>query len=248
MYQLERKKRMEITKQSMTLDDALNLFYARKFAYDVLRRFFIEEPSKEYLKPFTYQNMINLFPFQEESQGIQEGIQDIKNYLSSYDPVNKKSDYEDLHWDYTKMFIGPFDIKVKPYESLYVSNDGLLFQGTTMEIRNLYKQFDFQSADHMEAEDHIGLELDFMFHLTQLCIESCNQDNPNALPEIYYLLNQQKEFIDKHLSKFVDKLTKEMVEHADTDFYKGLAKLLYHYLIIDLNVLTELLNIHLEKH
>ncbi|WP_052343558.1 TorD/DmsD family molecular chaperone [Bacillus massiliigorillae] len=239
---------MQATKESMKLEDVLNIFHARNFAYDILRRFFIEEPSKEYLKPFAYQNMIDLFPFQEESEGIKEGIQDIKNYLSSYDPVNKNEDYENLHWDFTKMFIGPFEIKVKPYESAYVSNDGLLFQGTTMAVRNLYKQFAFQSADHMEADDHIGLELDFMFHLNQLCIESCQQDNPNALPEIYYLLKQQQSFINNHLSKFVNEFTDGVIEQADTDFYKGLAKLLNHYLLIDLNVLNELLNIDLQNH
>ena len=52
---------MQTTKQNMSLEDALNIFHARNYAYDILRRFFIEEPSKEYLKPFIYQKMIELF-------------------------------------------------------------------------------------------------------------------------------------------------------------------------------------------
>ena len=237
---------MQTTKQNMSLEDALNIFHARNYAYDILRRFFIEEPSKEYLKPFIYQKMIELFPFQEESKGIREGIQDIKNYLSSFDPVNNSEDYDNLHWDYTRMYIGPFEILVKPYESSYVSNDGLLFQETTMSVRKLYKQFAFQSVDHLEADDHIGLELDFIFHLNQLCIESCNPDNANALAEVNYLLQQQQTFINNHLLKYVKEFTKGTILNADTDFYKGLAKILEHYILIDLNVLNELLNIQLE--
>ena len=238
---------MQTTKQNMSLEDAQNIFHARHYAYDILRRFFIEEPSKEYLKPFIYQKMIELFPFQEESEGIREGINDIKKYLSSFDPVNKNEDYENLHWDYTKMYIGPFEIKVKPYESSYVSKDGLLFQETTMSVRKMYKQFGFQSVDHIEADDHIGLELDFIFHLNQLCMESCKSDNPNALAEVNYLLQQQQSFLNNHLAKYVKEFTNNTISFADTDFYKGLAKILNHYLLIDLKVLNELLNIQLDN-
>ncbi|WP_052343559.1 TorD/DmsD family molecular chaperone [Bacillus massiliigorillae] len=238
---------MQAIAQTMRLEDALNVFHARNFAYDVLRRFFIEEPSKEYLKQFSYQNMIDLFPFQEESQELQEGIQHIKNYFSSYDPVNNKDDYENLHWDYTKMFIGPFEIKVFPWESTYVTKEKFLYQETTLTVRKEYEKFAFQCADYMEADDHIGLELDFMFHLNQLCIESCSQNNKNALTEVSYLLHEQQKFINQHLGRFVQAFSDGVTQHADTEFYIGLAKILNHYLLIDLKVLEELLNIHLEK-
>ncbi|MFS0780179.1 molecular chaperone [Bacillus sp. 1P06AnD] len=238
---------MEATQQKMTLEDVSHIFHAREFAYDVLRRFFIEEPSREYLKPFIYQNMIDLFPFQEESESIKEGIQEIKHYCSAADPVNSNEDYDSLHWDYTKMFIGPFDIEVLPYESTYVTKDKLIFQGTTLAVRYIYGKFAYQSADHMEADDHIGLELDFMFHLNQLCIESCNPANPNALAEVQYLLHEQHTFLDKHISRFVDELSDGIIAHADTAFYKGLAKILQGFITIDLKVLNELLNIQLEK-
>ena len=40
--------------------------------------------------------------------------------------------------------------------------------------------------------------------------------------------------------------TKSTILNADTDFYKGLPKIVQHYILIDLNVLNELLNIQLE--
>lgn len=233
--------------QKIKLEDVINIFYAREYAYDILRRFFIEEPSKEYLKPFVHQNMIDLFPFQEESEGIREGINDIKEYLATHDPVHDIQNYEDLHWDYTRMFIGPFELPVSPWESAYVTKDRLLFQETTLTIRKLYAKYDFQTVDLIEADDHFGLELDFMYHLNQLSIESSQPDNPNALAEVSYLLREQQSFIENHLSKFIPEITEKIEEHAETKFYIGLAKILRHYLLMDSTVLKELLNIDLEK-
>lgn len=235
------------TAQVMKLEDALNIFHARNFAYDILRRFFIEEPSKAYLKQFSYKNMIDLFPFQEESEGMQVGIKQIKQYLSDKHPVENQKDYDDLHWDYTRMFIGPFDIQAFPWESSYVRKDNLLYQETTMDVRKYYQKFSFASADRLEVDDHIGLELDFIFHLNALCIESSQLDNPNALKEVAYLLHEQQAFIQKHLGNFVEAFCDRVIDSAETDFYAGMALVLKHYISIDLRVLNELLNIHLVK-
>ncbi|WP_019242812.1 MULTISPECIES: TorD/DmsD family molecular chaperone [Bacillus] len=234
---------METTKQQLSIEEVMNVFYARDFAYDILRRFFVEEPSEEYLKPFVYQNMIDLFPFKEDRSEIQEGIDDIKAYLAEFDPVHKRTDFEDLHWDYTKMFIGPGEITAFPWESVYVSKDKLLFQETTLEVRKIYEKYAFQTADYIEADDHIGLELDFMYRLNQLCIQSGESITPNSLSEIRYLLNEQQTFLKNHLSRFVPQFSESVVNNADTKFYVGLAKILQHFIALDSIVLNELLNI-----
>ncbi|MEH7013738.1 molecular chaperone TorD family protein [Neobacillus niacini] len=237
---------MEMTKQSITVEDAIEIFNAREFAYDILRRFFIEEPSREYIKLFIQKNMIDLFPFKEESEGIGAGVKKIKDYLASYNPGMIDQHFEDLHWDYTKMFIGPFDILASPWESVYVRKDKLLFQQTTMNVRKLYKKYGFQAGDfNIEADDHIGLQIDFLYQLNQLAIESAVSVSATALQEIQYLLREQKQFMEDHLAEFVPALSRKIQEHADTDFFRGMALLLQHFLVMDSNVLNELLNIEM---
>ncbi|MCM3691870.1 TorD/DmsD family molecular chaperone [Neobacillus niacini] len=237
---------MEVTKQMITVEDALEIFHAREFAYDILRRFFIEEPSREYVKLFIQRNMIDLFPFQEESEEIRTGVKKIKDYLAVYNPGMIDQHYENLHWDYTKMFIGPFEILASPWESVYVRKDKLLFQQTTMDVRNLYKKYGFQAGElNIEADDHIGLEIDFLYHLNQLAIESAESQSATALQEIQYLLREQKLFIENHLAEFVPALVSKIGEHADTDFFRGMAILLQYFLIMDSKVLNELLNIEM---
>lgn len=239
---------MEAIKQSIMVNDIVNIFYAREFAYDILRRFFIEEPSKDYIKEFIQRNMIDLFPFQDESDGICEGVQVVKRYLAKHDLVHNDSHFEDLHWDYTRMFIGPFEVPAQPWESVYVRKDKLLFQKTTMDVRKIYEKYGFQTTDfNIEADDHVGLELDFVFQLNQLCIRAGEADRPDVGREINRLLKEQKRFIDDHLLAFIPQFAEKVVTHAETDFFKGLAAILEHFLQMDSKVLQELLKIEIVK-
>lgn len=237
-----------MTATAIPIQEVVNIFYARQYAYDILRRFFMEEPSKEYLKPFVQKNMIDLFPFKEDSAGIQEGINSVKEYLSKHDVVNIERHYDELHWDFTRMFIGPFKLPAPPWESSYVRKDGLLFQGTTMKVRNYYEKYGFILNDfNLEADDHIGLELDFIYHLNDLCLKTAASNDEQKMKKINQLIREQEKFLNEHLAKFVPQLSQLVVKNANTTFYAGLAKVLHHYLLIDLEVLKELLNIDILK-
>ncbi|MBS4191540.1 molecular chaperone TorD family protein [Bacillus sp. FJAT-49705] len=234
--------------EKLTLSELGHLFYARQYAYDILRRFFVEEPSKEYLKQFVQKNMIDFFPFKEDSAGIQEGIEDIKAYLATHDVVHIGHHFDELHWDYTRMFIGPFTLKAPPWESSYVRKDKLLFQGTTMNVRRFYDKYGMAVSDfNIEADDHIGLELDFIFNLNELCIQEIEGIEQNDFKLLKQLLQDQQAFLNDHLLKFTPEFCKSVKKDANTQFFSGLAKLLHYYLFIDSMVLKKLLNIEFIK-
>jgi TorA maturation chaperone TorD len=235
---------MDMNGTVIPLQEAVNIFYARQYAYDILRRFFVEEPTKEYLKPFVQKNMIDLFPFKEDSKGIQEGINDIKTYLSTHDVVHIDRDFQELHWDYTRLFVGPFELPTPPWESSYVRKDGLLFQGTTMEIRKYYEKYGMLVSDfNIEADDHIGLELDFIYQLNELCIKLAESNEEHAINDINHLLREQHKFINDHLLKFVPDFCHLVTKEANSQFFVGLAKILNHFTKMDSEVLQEMMNI-----
>lgn len=228
----------------MELADVASILHARKFAYDILRRLFIEEPVQDFLKVFVHQKMAENFPFAGDSEGIDEGIHDIKEYLEQNDPVYKQEDFDALHWDFTRMFIGPFELPAPPWESVYVRKDQLLFQQHTMNVRKTYNKYGFVVKEqNLEADDHVGLELDFIYHLNQLCLDHI-ENNPSVDSErIKNLLKEQHIFLQKHLLAFVPEFANRVVENAETKFYQGMAKILKSYLQIDSEVLKELLEI-----
>lgn len=230
-----------MTATTLPVKEAVNIFYARQYAYDILRRFFIEEPSKDYLKEFVQKNMIDVFPFIEDSAEIHAGVYEVKEHLANHDVTNIEKHYDDLHWEYTRLFIGPFKLPVPPWESTYVRKDQLLFQGTTMNVRQYYEKYGFIVRDfNMEADDHVGLELDFMYHLNELCIEMAQA---NDIQKLKYLLKDQNKFLNEHLLAFVPKFCGLVIEEADTTFYRGLARILQNYLLIDSQILQELKDI-----
>ncbi|MEQ6378272.1 molecular chaperone TorD family protein [Bacillaceae bacterium S4-13-56] len=230
----------------MAVSDVSEVLFARKYAYDILRRFFLEEPSQEYLKPFVQRNMINQFPFLYDSPGIQEGVWDIQKYLQQHDVVNNKVIFEDLHWDFTRMTIGPFELTVPPWESYYTRKNQLLFQELTMDVRRTYKKFNYEVKEfNLEADDHIGLELDFMYHLNSLALQLENSSSKDSVELLSYLLQEQDKFLKKHLLKFGPTFSNNMIKNAETGFYIGMAKILKHFLTLDSEVLHELLNIEI---
>lgn len=235
-----------MTNKTLPLQEALNIFYARQYAYDILRRFFVEEPAKDYLKVFVQKNMIDMFPFKEESEGIESGIADVKEFLSNHDVVNIDQHYQKLHWDYTRMFIGPFELPAPPWESSYVRKDKLLFQGTTMNVRKYYDKYGIIVSDYnIEADDHIGLELDFMFHMNELCVKIAESNEQQDIRALQQLLKEQQTFLQQHLLRFVSEFTELVEKSAETQFFVGLAKILRHYLFIDDEVLKELMDMEI---
>ena len=229
---------------NMLTPNIKGILLARKYAYDILRRFFIEEPSKEYLRIFFGKKMHHQFPFKEEDKDIAEGISDISDYMNEFDPVKNEADFEDLHWDYTRMMVGPYLLPAPPWESVYVREDKLLFQETTLKVRKKYRKYGFTANElHIEAEDHIGLELDFMYHLNNLLLKMAGGEEQFNSEGIKEILTEQNSFLREHLLAFAPEFANKVIENADTLFYQGMAKMMKGFLQTDSKVLHELLDI-----
>ena len=218
--------------------ESLPAMEERRFAYDLLRRSFREEPSLPYLEVMTKEDVIESFPFVKENSSINEGVELIKSYVSQHDVFDKEI-YEQLHWDYTRMFIGPYTLPAPLWESAYVSEERLLFQEDTLKVRREYFKYNFLPKNYgHEAEDHLGLELDFMFQLNELCITYLVGQDIAALQSV---LKDQAAFLSRHLQNFVPRIVLNILNSAETDFYRGLAKVLEGFLETDTDLLKELL-------
>jgi len=88
-----------------------------------------------------------------------------------------------------------------------------------------------------EADDHLGLELDFMYQLSELSLKYLQQQDFTGLSEV---LEDQKAFLQDHLLKWVPELTQKILASANLAFYQGMAKILNGYLALDLEALEEL--------
>ncbi|MEH7501822.1 molecular chaperone TorD family protein [Neobacillus drentensis] len=222
--------------ETYELTEIQDLFELRIFAYDILRRTFLEEPTKELIAQFQ-NGVINFFPFKEENSQLKDGVELVNHYFKTFD---MDKNFEELHWDYTRMFIGPYELPVHIWESSYVNKDQLLFQEETLIVRRLYLENCFESLHYRrEADDHLGLELDYMYHLNNIANDLAKEDNVTQLNKI---LADQDYFLQEHLLKWTPLFGKKVIQHSDTDFYKGMVKILIGFLTIDKACLKEVLS------
>lgn len=223
--------------------NAQPLLETRVFVYDVLRRTFLEEPTKEFLKLIMEKEFIEEFPFAEENKEIHEGIEQIATFLQEHD-LKSENDYNTLHWDYTRMFIGPDKLPAPLWESSYLNKERLLFQEQTLQVRSAYLKYQFLPKHFkQEADDHLGLELDFMYQLSELSLKYLQQQD---FAELKKVMEDQKAFLQEHLLKWVPELTAKIQDSAKLAFYQGMAKILNGYLTLDIEALEELLNLNYE--
>lgn len=224
-----------IEQKDQHLMEIKNLLELRVFAYDVLRRVFLTEPTKELIVQLQ-NGVIDSFPFKEENRFLKEGVKQVQTYFDTFELAE---DYDDLHWDYTRMFIGPYKLPVPIWESAYVNKDGLLFQEETLRVRRFYLKNNFISLQHgREADDHLGLELDFMYQLSKLLIDLIKEEK---LSHFHRILIDQKYFLKEHLLKWTPQFRENVILSAETDFYKGMVKILTGFLFIDNICIKELL-------
>ncbi|HEY4481842.1 MAG TPA: molecular chaperone TorD family protein, partial [Candidatus Brocadiaceae bacterium] len=103
-----------------------------------------------------------------------------------------------------------------PWESVYRSPDGILFQEPTIKVRESYLNTGF-TLSKKTPEDHIGLELMFMRILIKKYLDAKHKKERKDI------LDMQKDFLARHIQSWVSKFCKDVANNAKTDFYKGLA-------------------------
>jgi TorA maturation chaperone TorD len=213
------------------------LLEARIFAYDLLRQTFITEPQHVFYTALKEESFLHSFPFSDENEDIKHGVQLATRFIESQDS-NPEKDFNAIHWDYTRLFIGPDKLPAPPWESVYLSRDRLLFQKQTMQVRRIYRKFGYIPSNHPhEADDHLGLELDFMFRLASRTKEDIDQKEFNSALD---LLQEQSSFLEEHLLAWVPSFVEDVLESAETLFFQGMAKILQGYLKQDRGLIDEI--------
>jgi len=130
---------------------------------------------------------------------------------------------DDLKFDYTRLFIGLESTLAPPYESVYLSQDHVMFDKQTLKVRLFYEKYELQvPGKNVEPDDHIGYELHFIALLCHRIIAEFQEGrNEGADQTIVDLSN----FLDRHLLLWLDAFVDRIVKHARTDYLRGIALL-----------------------
>ncbi len=202
-----------------TADDLATQLVAHSLACAFLSRLTYEEPSAELLGDLTAEGLPDAWSVRPQDPGIVDGLALLHEALSTWGPTEVAG----LRRDYRRLFVGPGKVLAPPWESVYLSADHLVFDKQTSAVRGLYAQFGLRAPNlRREPDDHLGLELAFMVHLGTSAIAALERADEGALSS---LLGAQRAFLGEHLVRWAPACFARIEEHADTAYFRGVARL-----------------------
>ncbi len=211
----------------------IDLMQARASTYGMLARLYRKEIDEKTLDEL--QSM--RFPTATGNDKVDAGYRLLYDYLR----LAWDDSLLELSIDYVRTFIGHGVngySAAYPYESVYTSERRLMMQEARAEVLQVFRDNHMKRQGWNDCEDHIAIELEFM---QRMCLRTADDLQNGEEDAAVTKLVTQRDFARDHLLNWMPMLTYDMDKFAQTDFYKGLAKLSMGYVEEDMALLTELL-------
>lgn len=192
------------------------------YLYNLLRQVFLKEPTKELITDIS---SISLSEEEEDDidLGLKMMIDSANNNLHRLDEW-----LEELSLEYARLFIGPKNPPAVPYASFYLSESRSLMTEETIDVRKRYLEAGMVVKNlYSIPDDHIGIELEFVYYLTQKIIEFFEQGQREEASRLFEI---RENFINEHMILWVPFFADKVLEFTQEDFYKGAALILRFFI------------------
>jgi putative dimethyl sulfoxide reductase chaperone len=207
----------------------------------LLSKALYEELDKNWLDSLIGEEVFAESPFGGEQGEVQRGLELLQRWTEENRRGVSEEEFNALKQDQLHLFIGLDHVLAPVWESVYFNENRFVFQEQTLQVRQWYSRFGLQAERlYREPDDHIGLELGFVAHLASLTLQAIDLDDQDTFNKT---LQAQRDFLSEHLLRWGPAWAKLVKQHAETDFYRGLA----HLTIGALLAAAELLKVEMPK-
>jgi TorA maturation chaperone TorD len=179
----------------------------KALAYRFLATLYLDQPSPAWLAELARTGVLDEFPLP-----VTDGLDLIRAAAGRL--AAGETDGREFRADYDQLFIGPGHLPAPPWESVYRTDEHLVFDWPTLEVRAAYRQMGLTVAKPSDPDDHIGLELLFLATLAE---REAAGDTGAA--------EAGQQFLQEHLLQWAPAFCADVVAHAQTDLYRGLGLL-----------------------
>ena len=188
-------------------------------AYHFLGRCFYEAPRAGWLAALAGDRLFEAWPFPSRDDGTAAGLALLSAFCANWDAAGLGT----LEWDFNRLFVGPGEMLAPPWESVHRSKTKLTFQEPTLQVRELYRRFGVEAPGiHREPDDHLGLELAFLATLSDQAAGAADRGDTAHLARCF---QAQSDFLRDHLLAWAPACLALVEKHAETDYYRGAARL-----------------------
>ncbi len=209
----------------------------RVYLYELLHTVFAGIPNEELLKIIgTEHTEMAFYLISDEEESVlykmSKFVRTIGNKVEEDPEFLSK-----VKSEYMRLLVGPGRLIAYPWASTYLGKEKMLFQESTLKVRETYRKYGFRTQEYKKvADDHIAIELHFMSKMSQLAKEAFDNDNEARM---VYFLKAQVEFIKEHMLKWVPKYSKDIEESETTYLYPQFAKAVESFINTDLEILEK---------
>lgn len=128
--------------------------------------------------------------------------------------------FEDVKIEFTKLFLGPFEVLVPPYGSCYIEGIKQIMQESSIKVKEFYNKYGIEVEEGFnDLPDHIVPELEFMYYLLYNEVE--HNENDEISVEEYRAASE--DFFKKYFMKFALGLSEAINEKTELKIFQELA-------------------------
>ena len=207
----------------LTSADWTAFFTGEILVASLLSKTLYNYPTLAWLQTLADEELFTEAPLGNGQPDVQNGLALLQAWTQTARGGITPEAFDDLRVDYTRLFTGPDRVLAPPWESVYYSEERLVFNAQTSQVRAWYQRFQLEVEKRFqEPDDHIGLELAFIAHLARLALGALDRDDQATFEAV---VAAQREFLSKHLLNWAPDWCALMQTHAHTDFFRGVALL-----------------------
>lgn len=194
-------------------------FIGHNLAYNFLGGAFYDAPDAGLIGTIARENLFEDWTLPCTNAAMEHGLDTLRQFTKGWQDTQLPA----LKRDYDRLFVGPGKLLAVPWESVYRSQEGLIFEQQTVAVRQFYRRFAMAvPKPGIEPEDHIGLELRFVAHLYALGLQAVEHGQENSFDLI---LGGLAQFFEVHLGQWAEACFDRVRQHAQTPYYRGVAQL-----------------------
>ncbi|MBR2942660.1 MAG: molecular chaperone TorD family protein [Clostridia bacterium] len=214
----------------------------RVLLYKFFHKTFGREPDAAYMALFDNDAISQAFMLLSVSE--EDACGKAAAFLTAQRGKNADPDYlPQLRNEYMRLFVGPQKLVAPPWESVYRSHQGLLFQESTLTVREIYRRQGFEAEGYPRVpDDSLSLEMDFMGRMAERALTALLEDRSDDLREA---LTVSESFLRVHLLFWVPKMLERLNGSAFRLFYPQMTKILLSFMELDLELVQEMLRAEL---
>jgi TorA maturation chaperone TorD len=137
---------------------------------------------------------------------------------------------DELHVDYTRLFLNPTGPLAAPYESAWLAGrDPMLVEETTQGVIDSYRQGGYDvDLSFRDLPDHIAAELEFLYTLVFREARATASGHETERDEV---VERRRRFVEQHLGRWVGPLSEALRSGSETAYYRALADLTERFVL-----------------